>query len=134
MQMTLFLQNPNKSLSEVINIINTYSKLSDYLIYWNKSTILPLCQHKWNITPQNPHILPHHRQYHISRYKNVPRLSELLQLNFTPLLKTIEDDLNHWMTLPLSIMDRISTVKMMILPKNQLPVHNDPSLTHTQMA
>lgn len=46
-----------------------------------------------------------------------PKLSELFLLNFMPLLKTIEDDLNCWMTLPISIIGRIATIKMTILPK-----------------
>ncbi len=46
-----------------------------------------------------------------------PRLSELFGLIYTPLLKTIDDDLQRWMNLPLSIMGRISVIKMTILPK-----------------
>ncbi len=46
-----------------------------------------------------------------------PRLPELFGLNYTPLLKTIDDDLQRWMNLPLSIMGRISVIKMTILPK-----------------
>lgn len=45
------------------------------------------------------------------------RLSELTWLNYTPLLKSIEDDLVRWTTLPISLMRRVATIKMMVLPK-----------------
>lgn len=38
----LYLQKPEKSLMEVINVINDFSKISDYTINWSKSIILPL--------------------------------------------------------------------------------------------
>ena len=60
------------------------------------------------------------------------RLSELVTLNFTPLLKKIEDDLLRWLNLPISIIGRIAAIKMTILPKmyylfSMIPTH--PILT-----
>lgn len=45
------------------------------------------------------------------------RLSELFILNYTPLLKTISDTLLRWTNLPLSLIGRIASIKMTILPK-----------------
>lgn len=46
-----------------------------------------------------------------------PRLSELLNLNYTPLLKTITDKLLCWMNFPLSLLGQTATIKMSVLPK-----------------
>uniref|UniRef100_A0A672F570 Reverse transcriptase domain-containing protein n=1 Tax=Salarias fasciatus TaxID=181472 RepID=A0A672F570_SALFA len=124
----LFIQNPQSSLSEVIKVINSFSSLSDYSINWNKSSILPLNTSSLDVaalTTPIPFCTSHitYLGIHIS-----PRLSELITLNFTPLLKTINDDLQRWMNIPLSLLGRIATIKMTILPKinyllSMIPTH-----------
>ncbi|CAJ1048216.1 LINE-1 retrotransposable element ORF2 protein [Xyrichtys novacula] len=128
----LFMDNPKSSLQEVISVIKSFSLLSDYSINWNKSSILPLNTNSLAVaalTTPIPFCTSHitYLGIHIS-----PRLSELINLNFTPLLKKINDDLQRWMNLPLSILGRIATVKMTILPKisylcSMIPTH--PPLT-----
>lgn len=124
----LFIQNPKPSLQEVIKVINSFSHISDYSINWNKSSILPLDNNSLDVaalvTPI-PICTSHITDWgiHVS-----PRMSELPNLNFTPLLKTINNDLQRWMNLPLSILGRIASVKMTILPKinyllTMIPIH-----------
>lgn len=38
----LYIQNPEKSLTELITFINAHSTISDYSMNWNKSIIHPL--------------------------------------------------------------------------------------------
>lgn len=45
------------------------------------------------------------------------KLSELFYLYNNPLLKSIEEDLNIWNDLPISLFGRIASVKMTIQPK-----------------
>uniref|UniRef100_A0AAR2LML4 Reverse transcriptase zinc-binding domain-containing protein n=1 Tax=Pygocentrus nattereri TaxID=42514 RepID=A0AAR2LML4_PYGNA len=103
------------------NIINNYS------INWSKSTVLPL-----NCKFQN--IIPTSLQSGNIRYLGInfsPRLLDLVRLNHIPLLKTIEDDLTRWNSLPISLMGRVATIKMMILPKVNylfLMIPNKPSI------
>ncbi len=44
-----------------------------------------------------------------------PKLSELFNLNYMPLLKKIEDDIQRWINLSLSLTGRIATVKIKTL-------------------
>uniref|UniRef100_A0AAR2IJQ7 Reverse transcriptase domain-containing protein n=1 Tax=Pygocentrus nattereri TaxID=42514 RepID=A0AAR2IJQ7_PYGNA len=103
------------------NIINNYS------INWSKSTVLPL-----NCKFQN--IITTSLQSGNIRYLGInfsPRLLDLVRLNHIPLLKTIEDDLTRWNSLPISLMGRVATIKMMILPKVNylfLMIPNKPSI------
>lgn len=128
----LFIQEPPTSIQEIIKTIQSFSKISDYAINWNKSFILPLHKTKWDVAPhQSPiPICQDHITY--LGIKISSRLSELVTLNFTPLLKTIEEDLLRWLNLPISITGRIAAIKMTILPKinylfSMIPTH--PTLT-----
>ena len=89
------------------------SALSDYSINWSKTTVLPINCRVQNIpaiTLQSGNI----------RYLCInisARLSELTKLNYVQLLKTVEDNLTRWKSLPISLMGRVATIKMIILPK-----------------
>uniref|UniRef100_A0A673NCB7 Reverse transcriptase domain-containing protein n=1 Tax=Sinocyclocheilus rhinocerous TaxID=307959 RepID=A0A673NCB7_9TELE len=128
----LFLQNPQSSLQEITKTIDSYSTISDYAINWNKSSILPLHQTKWYVAAQISPIPLCTGHITYLGVKVSSRLSELTGLNFTPLLKTLEDDLHRWLNLPLSIQGRIAIIKMTVLPKiNYLfsMIPTQPSLT-----
>lgn len=113
----LYLEDPYKSTQETFNTISNFSKISNYTINWQKSTILPLVGNAWDSAAQN-NSLP------ISigniKYLGVnisSKLSELFNLNYIPLLNKTTQDLKRWNNLPLSLMGRIATVKMKILPR-----------------
>uniref|UniRef100_A0A672JMA1 Reverse transcriptase domain-containing protein n=1 Tax=Salarias fasciatus TaxID=181472 RepID=A0A672JMA1_SALFA len=109
----LFLQNSPSSISQTITLIDKFSLISDYSINWSKTTAMPIncdLQSIPNATIQSGNI----------RYLGInisPRISELLKLNYVPLLKSTEDDLLRWRRLPISLMGRVATIKMMTLPK-----------------
>ncbi len=97
--MLLFLQHSQTTLSEVITLINSFSRVSDYSINWLKSTVLPInCSFQNSSTPlQSGNI----------KYLGInvsPRLADLIKLNHIPLLKKVEDDLTRWRSLPISLM------------------------------
>lgn len=122
----LYLQNPEQSLRETFHIINNFSTISDYTINWNKSIILPLSDNAWDSAAQ--YSFP---GIHVGNIKYLginisPRLSELFSLNHNFLLKTIEDDLERWTNLPLTLIGRIATIKMKILPKLNYLFSNIP--------
>lgn len=113
----LHLQNPYPSLQKSLSVINSFSTLSNYTINWTKSTLLPLSQNSWDPAAQASFPL---LQVGNIKYLGItisPRLSELFNLNYPPLLKKIEDYLQSWKNLPLSLIGRISAVKMKILPQ-----------------
>uniref|UniRef100_A0A3Q2ZER1 Reverse transcriptase domain-containing protein n=1 Tax=Kryptolebias marmoratus TaxID=37003 RepID=A0A3Q2ZER1_KRYMA len=109
----LFLQNSENSISNVIELINAFSKVSDYSINWPKSTVLPI-----NCVVNIPLIERLHSGNITYLGINIsPRLEDLIKMNHIPLLKKIEDDLTRWKSLPISLMGRVASVKMMILPR-----------------
>ncbi len=102
----LFLQHSQTTISEVITLINSFSRVSDYSINWLKSTVLPInCAFQNSSTPlQSGNI----------KYLGInvsPRLADLIKLNHIPLLKKVEDDLTRWRSLPISLMGRVASIK-----------------------
>lgn len=115
--MLLFLRNPTLSLHHTIKLIESFSRLSQYSISWSKSSILPLHDNSWDVAAVTPPVPLSTDHITYLGIKISPRLSELFTLNFPPLRKQIQDDLQRWMNLPISIAGRISVIKMSILPK-----------------
>uniref|UniRef100_A0A8C6NV21 Reverse transcriptase domain-containing protein n=1 Tax=Nothobranchius furzeri TaxID=105023 RepID=A0A8C6NV21_NOTFU len=109
----LFLQNSQSSLSHAIELINSFSRVSDYSINWLKSTVLPTNFSFVNLL--NTQLKSGNITYlgiNVS-----PKLADLTKLNYIPLLKKVEDDLERWKSLPISLMGRVATIKMMVLPR-----------------
>uniref|UniRef100_A0A1A8UJ98 Reverse transcriptase domain-containing protein n=1 Tax=Nothobranchius furzeri TaxID=105023 RepID=A0A1A8UJ98_NOTFU len=109
----LFLQNSQSSLSQAIELINSFSRVSDYSINWLKSTVLPI-----NFSFVN--LLNTQLESGNITYLGInvsPKLADLTKLNYIPLLKKVEDDLARWKSLPISLMGRVATIKMMVLPR-----------------
>ncbi len=107
----LFLQHSQTTFSEVITLINSFSRVSDYSINWLKSTVLPInCSFQNSSTPlQSGNI----------KYLGInvsSKLADLIKLNHIPLLKKVEDDLARWRSLPYhSWKSRLN--KMMVVPR-----------------
>ena len=113
--MTFFF-SPQSSLHQVHCLINQFSKISVYTINWSKSEILPQHGTYWNAEVWNT---PFKVTSQI-KYLGIQLTSnskDLMALNFTPLLKNIEDDLARWNKLPLSLIGWIAAIKMSVLPK-----------------
>ena len=110
----LYLEEPKTSVQEIFKLLTNFSSLSDYSINWSKSVLLPITENAWNPAAQAFFSTGNIKYLgiHIS-----PKLPELIQLNFTPLLDKICNDLNRWNNLPLTLLGRIATVKMKILPQ-----------------
>lgn len=101
----LYLQTPSYSINETFNIINNFSEVSHYTINWNKSTILPLSGGSGNSTTHHPSLPLNTGNIKYLGISISPRLSELFNLNYVPLLKKIEDDYKRWNKVPLTLID-----------------------------
>ena len=112
-----YTYKPHPSLNETFNIINNFSKVSHYTINWNKSTILPLSGDGENSVAHDPSLPLTTGNIKYLGITISPRLSELFNLNYAPLIKKIEDDYKQWNKVPLTLIGRIATVKNKTLPQ-----------------
>ncbi len=86
-------------------------------INWSKSTILPVTANSWSPSSQSLFSLTVRDHFKYLGVIISSNLSAIVQLNYSPVLTKISNDLKHWNTLPLSLIGRIATVKMKILPQ-----------------
>lgn len=110
----LFVTNPQTSVPAVLETIKQFSEFSGYKINFSKSEVMPLGN------PRCPTPSPFKWSPKGFTYLGIsitPSLEALYKAYFEPLLKRIRDDLDRWISLPLSMLGRISLLKMNILPR-----------------
>lgn len=112
----LFRQNPHSSLKDTLQLIESFSNTFDYSINWNKSSILPPHYNSWNVAAHKPPIPLCTDQITYLGISVSCRLSELFIIYYLEQWSEIESD-HRWMNLPRTILGRIATVYMTILPK-----------------
>lgn len=111
------LSRNQKYVMLVLTVINEFSKFSGYKINFSKSEALPLGRVHHSLPPG---LSPFRWATEGFLYLGIfisPLLQRMFKANFQPLLKRIHDDLERWSSLPLSMLGRISLIKMNILPR-----------------
>lgn len=112
-----YVSDPATSVIPLIKTLEEYGRLSGYRINQAKSEAMML-KGQW---PTN---LKNKFHFHMSnqgfRYLGIiitPEVSQLFKANYGKLLNEIKKDLTRWDFLPLSIVGRIETIRMNILPR-----------------
>jgi hypothetical protein len=113
----VYISDPEKSMRELLQLINSFSKVDGYKINSNKSRAFLYSKDKWaekEIREMTPFMIV---------TDNIKYLGEMLtkqvlyDKNFKSLKKETEEDLRKWKDPPSSWVSRINIVKMAILPK-----------------
>ena len=113
----LFLSKLNSSTKALNKLLDTFSQFSGYKINKSKShfrflnkldRLNPPIQIKFN------HCLDGFEYLGI---RITPHTENTILLNYNPLVKEIEDMLERWDCLPISMIGRINLIKMSVLPK-----------------
>ena len=122
----LYLTSVYKSLPALMGEITSYSNVSGYKLNLNKTEVMQIgCQlesqfkNKYNFKWDQNSI----------KYLGVivPNdLEQLYQCNFGILEKSVKQDLHRWKNLPLTLMEKISTIKMNVLPRFLFLFQNIP--------
>ncbi len=124
----LFLTSPEISAPTISAIINKFSYISGYRINFSKSeamssgsfsdtSLLVNFPFKWSIAG-----------FMYLGLKISPDIQDLWKLNFAPIVASVKQDLIRRHDLPLSIIGRVSLIKMNVLPRllyplQMLPLH-----------
>lgn len=113
----LYLSNPENKVPIVLDLISKFGKISVYKINLTKSNAFSL---NMSISNKLKSISPFTWGQTGLKYLGVKvssKLKDLFHLNYPPLLKKIKEDLEYWKLLPISLLERINTIKMNILPR-----------------
>ena len=113
----LYITDPHTSVPPLFKCLKEYSAVSGYKLNYTKSEILPL-----NIQDSSIKTLTDPLRWCNSGFKylgvQIGKSDEyLIKQNHLKLLEQTKLDLKRWIDLPLSLIGRINTIKMNILPK-----------------
>lgn len=113
----LYVSDPLGSLPHAFTIFNNFGSISGYKLNIHKSELLKINSKAKNILFDNFHFKVK-SDYITYLGVNVTHSYKLLyEKNFVPLSERTKSDLERWNNLPLSLIGRVNSVKMNILPK-----------------
>ena len=102
------------------------SNISGYKINESKSAILFL-KHSERIKPpvQTPFKVIRDSVTYLG-IRITPKVEDLVETNYNPVIESISESINRWSMLPISIIGRINILKMNVLPKFLYLFHSIP--------
>ena len=101
----------------ILDTIAQYGKFSGYKIHLNKSTVCPL---NLTLTSSMKTLCPFQWKTQGFQYFGIfitPDLNRLFKENYLSLLDRIKNDLQTWISLPISLVGRINVIRMNVLPR-----------------
>lgn len=113
----IYLTEPNKSIPPLLENLKRFGSVSGYKVNLQKTGAMMLNS---EMTKELKELSPFEWVPTGFKYLGVnitPNLNDLFQINYMPLLDRIKEEMEHWNLLPLSLLGRISTIKMNILPR-----------------
>ena len=113
----LFIENPVTSIPVLLQHLNEYSSVSGYKVNTNKSEAMMIAG---NWPNELDKIVTFKKSTNGFRYLGIhlaPNFTQLFNLNYGKLMQEVKKDLNRWDVLPLSLLGRIESVRMNILPR-----------------
>ena len=127
--MILYIENPKDSIRKLLELINKYSKVAGYKINTQKYLAFLYSNNEKTereIKETIPFTIATKKIKYLGIY--LPKETEDLYIeNFKTLMKEIKEDTNRWRNILCSWIERISIVKISILPKaiyrfNAIPI------------
>lgn len=98
-----------------MQVLKEFCCLSGFKINWTKSALLPLSDPATGL--QFPAGIPIIQDFKCLVIQIFISLNRIVTHNYSETLNKIKADLDRWITLPNSLRDRVSIVKMNILPR-----------------
>lgn len=122
----LFLKQLKISVPAIKDLIDQFGAFSGYKVNVTKSSLLLLKQGYNQNVSQNISGFTVNSELTYLGIKIVPSLKDTVAINYNTILQKISKDLERWISLPLSIIGRISVLKMNVLPKLLYVFQNVP--------
>ena len=113
----LYLSNPATSLPRVLHCLEQFGAISGYKLNISKSELFPL-----NIAsealPRSATVFKLAKnEFKYLGVKITRKFTDMYKKNFISTLERTKLDFSRWSSLPLTLMGRVSSVKMNVLPK-----------------
>uniref|UniRef100_A0A8C5D9N9 Reverse transcriptase domain-containing protein n=1 Tax=Gouania willdenowi TaxID=441366 RepID=A0A8C5D9N9_GOUWI len=113
----LYITNPKTVFPNILSFFHRFGSFSGYKINISKSECYPINKLAMQMCPSD---IPFKFSPSGFRYLGVNIVRSFKSLhsaNFSPLLSEIKSDFQRWASLPLTLIGKVNTVKMNVLPK-----------------
>ena len=112
----LFISKPQTSLPTILDKINKFGAFSGYRINWTKSELMPVGLRDVSVIERLPFKISRETFTYLG-IKITKDFSSLFKANYPPLLTKLKNNIEFWKSLPISLIGRVNTIKMMFLPQ-----------------
>lgn len=112
----LFLTQLRDSIPNLLELINTFGSFSGYTVNKSKSNILFLNQSE-RISPPIQTPFTNTSSFTYLGIKITPTPEDLVTCNYKPVMDSVTNMIKRWSAMPISMVGRINSLKMTILPK-----------------
>ena len=124
-----YLEDPIVSAQNLLKLISNFSKVSGYKINLQKSQAFLYTNNRLKesqIKNELPFTIATNRIKYLA-IQLTRNIKDLFKENYKPLLNEIRENTNRWRNIPCSLLERINSMKMAILPKviyrfNAIPI------------
>lgn len=110
----LFLKDPGPSLRAALLILDKFASFSGLRVNWSKSSILPLGPKARNLSHDTLPLQWVSSMTYLG-VKITANVQDYMSLNLLPLLTRLQQKTQAWRSLPLSLLGRVSLIKMKFL-------------------
>lgn len=113
----LFLSKPKTFIPPLLNLINTFGSFSGYKINWQKSELMPISRPVDMQFLQSTPFRTVMDKFTSLGIVVTRDLDQLLKANWDMKIYQLKQNIDFWKTLPISLVGRINTIKMVVLPR-----------------
>lgn len=123
--MLLFLEDTTSSLTAAFEVIKTYGSFSGLTINWSKSVLMPIDGQTLMGRDLGVPLVCSDTFTYLGIVISVD-LTKYEKLNLDPLFTRLQQKLEVWRKLPLSVVGRVNLIKMVWMPQLLYILHNAP--------
>lgn len=113
----VFISDLESATPHLLHLLKSFGDVSGYSINWQKSDFTPLST---NLSPRFLSTLPFKLTTDYVKYLGIKisrKPDNLFKSNFQVMLDKLKENIEKWRTLPLSLVGRVNTIKMVSLSR-----------------
>lgn len=121
----LYVTQPQTSVPAILSVIDKFGTFAGYRNNWGKSELLPIKLESYEWLASLPFKVTSEKITYLG-IVITKKYSGLVKENYLPLLEKLKNNIQFWRTLPISLIGRVNSVRMIFLPQYLYLLQNIP--------